>query len=172
MQQISLGNLFIMIIATSPFHLNIENVYFCKPIKNKIMSGGNFIRIIYSDHIVSINGIHLSFLLTGKIQDVYNNKYKFTYSGSEDNKDIIKMIIQLEEDLLKSVITDPKITPSYKLKDQINQGNFKFFQNQPGKCPSDKNVQDAIFVLKISGVWSNENSYGITYKFTRVKPMI
>ena len=38
---------------------NLNNTYFCEPIKNNVMPNGSFIRIIYSTNIVILNGINL-----------------------------------------------------------------------------------------------------------------
>ena len=47
----------------NPTMFDINDVYYCKPIRNKIMNGGWFMRIIYSNNIVSINGIHRIFYI-------------------------------------------------------------------------------------------------------------
>ena len=36
-----------------------NNCFFCEPIKNNVMNDGNFIRIIYSTHNFTLNGIYL-----------------------------------------------------------------------------------------------------------------
>lgn len=166
-----------MIIATCTSNFSIDNVYYCKPIKNKVMNGGMFIRIIYSSYFTSINGIHLVFKMTGKIQEVYNNKFKHIYNVT-DNKDIIDSIVSLEETVISNANINDK-TAQYKLKDQIVSGFFKFFQNSStipgtinGNTKTDsfktKQVTNTTFILKISGIWTTDIHYGITYKFIRV----
>jgi hypothetical protein len=153
-----------------PNMFNIEDVYYCKPIRNKIMNGGMFMRIIYSNSMVSINGIHIVFSISGKIHEVYNNKYKFAYDTvSPDILNIINNLECIEKKILSSCSLSDK-TPSYKLKDQLEQKFFKFFQSSHYVKPSGKqsNNSSTIFSLKISGVWSTETTYGITYKFTKV----
>lgn len=151
-----------------PDMFDIDDVYYCKPIKNKIMSGGTFTRIIYSNELVSMNGIHLIFTLNGKIQEIYNNKYKFIYDTDDKTKSIIELLEYIESDLLKGkTFKDKQI--SYKLKEQINTGFFKFFQSKiNAKTPSDTHSKPVLFSLKISGIWSTDGNYGITYKFTRL----
>ena len=39
---------------------NIDNIYFCDPIKNNVMTGGNFIRILCSTSNLVLNGILLN----------------------------------------------------------------------------------------------------------------
>ena len=148
-----------------PDMFDINDVYYCKPIRNKIMNGGLFMRIIYSNNMVSINGIHIVFSIPGKINEVYHNKYKFVFDNNHD----ISNLIEFENDILSNCNLSDK-TPSYKLKDQLEQKFFKFFQSSHYVKPSGKqsNNSSTIFSLKISGVWSTETTYGITYKFTKV----
>ncbi len=156
-----------MIIATNPALFNIQDVYYCKPIRNKIMTGGMFIRLIYSNQLVSINGIHVSFSITGRIQEIYNSKFKFFYENENDNYSI-SLIQDIENNLLNSADIKHR-TPQYKLREQLTTGYFKFFQNNITKSGKINNAPvNTTFVLKISGIWTTDTSYGITYKFTRV----
>jgi len=151
-----------------PDMFDIDDVYYCKPIKNKIMSGGTFTRIIYPNELVSMNGIQLIFALNGKIQEIYNNKYKFIYDTDEKTKSIIELLEYIENDILRGKnFKDKQI--SYKLKEQVNTGFFKFFHSKINvKTPSDTHSKSVLFSLKISGIWSTDGNYGITYKFTRL----
>ena len=36
-----------------------NNIFFCEPIKNNIMNDGRFIRILYSNNILVLNGIYI-----------------------------------------------------------------------------------------------------------------
>ena len=148
------------------------------------MNGGFFIRIIYSNHLVSINGIHITFTLSGKIHEIYNNKYKFVLT-SED-KGLLDFIQKLESDILNNVSNVHDKIPQFKLYEQLITGNFKFFHHtsnyppqkhnqspltravSPHVLPNPANTSSITFVLKISGVWTTDTNYGITYKFTRV----
>jgi len=38
---------------------NNEHVFFCEPTKNNVMNEGNFVRIIYSNENIALNGIYL-----------------------------------------------------------------------------------------------------------------
>ena len=127
-------------------------------------------RIIYSNSMVSINGIHIVFSISGRIHEVYNNKYKFVYDTV--NSDISKLINKLQE-VERYLLSNCNIcnkTPSYKLKDQLEQKFFKFFQSAQHIKPTGKQTNNSsnMFSLKISGVWSTDSTYGITYKFTKV----
>jgi hypothetical protein len=161
-----------MIIANTVSSFNIHDVYYCKPIRNKIMHGGTFIRLIYSDDVVSINGVHVSFSLCGRIQEVYNNKFKYTPAGHDDESLILAINI-IERKLLENVNIQHK-SPQYKLREQLCTGCFKYFQDNVNtntkqtRSNHTNSVCLANFILKISGIWTTESEYGITYKFTKV----
>ena len=91
-----------MIVTMNPNMFDINDVYYCKPIRNKIMNGGWFMRIIYSNDIVSINGIHLVFSISGKITEVYSNKYKFIFDGNYDTPRLINKIKEIENVILSN----------------------------------------------------------------------
>lgn len=150
-----------------PCMFNINHVYYCKPIRNKIMNGGLFMRIIYSNNIVSINGIHIVFSIPGKINEVYNNKYKFIFDNTYDTPRFIDKIKEIENNILSNCDINDK-TPTYKLRDQLDQNFFKFFQSTHGSKTQVKINNLASFSIKISGIWTTDTSYGITYKFTKV----
>ena len=151
-----------------PDMFEINDIYYCKPIKNKIMSGGTFTRIIYSNELVSMNGIHLIFTISGRTQEIYNNKFKFIYDTDEKTRGVIQLIQNIESDILKGRFFKDKQL-NYKLKEQINTGFFKFFQSRTQtKTTNDTHSKAVLFSLKISGIWSTDDNYGITYKFTRL----
>ena len=172
-----------------------EHIYMCKPIKNKIMTGGMFSRIIYSSDTVSMNGIYITFDLSGSICEIFPSKFKIqfipeksnikSYSLSERTTDIIQSLCEIERNILAR-ISIPGKTPLYKLRDQLGQRNFKFFwltdniyeplvntmpiNNIVKSKDTQTSCQNGHFILKISGCWTTPVSYGITYKFSRVSP--
>jgi len=130
-----------MIAAMDIPQFHAENIYMCKPIKNKIMAGGMFSRIIYSSDSISMNGIYLTFDLSGHICEIYPSKFKIQFasvaggSGAsakissatpEHTPGVIKSMCDMERRILAS-ISIPGKTPLYKLRDQLVQNNFKFF---------------------------------------------
>ena len=58
-------------------------------------------------------------------------------------------------------------TAQYKLKDQITSGFFKFFQNGnvKQKLQNKTALVTTRFILKISGIWTTDVNYGITYVY-------
>ena len=95
-----------------------NNIFFCEPIKNNVMSEGNFIRIIYSTRYVSFNGIYLIITLNDITCEKYYSKYKCSFNVAS-HKDIINNIKIIEEDLLKKYEFFNKI-PQYKIFEQLN----------------------------------------------------
>ncbi len=138
------------------YHEN--NVVFCEPIKNNIMNDGNFIRILYSTNIMTLNGIYLFVNLFDISCEKYYNKYKCSFNVS-NHKEYIDKLKLIEEDILKKYKTS-KI-PLYKIYDQIKCGYIKIFSDVGNKS-------NCAFILKISGIWETQYNYGLTYKFVKI----
>jgi len=123
-----------MIAAMKIQKFKADNIYMCKPIKNKVMSGGLFSRIIYSQESNSMNGIYLSFDINGCITEIYPSKFKLQFAsgtgtrqvGIQSDVSVIRAICTIERNIL-SVIGGTGKTPQYKLQEQLAQNNFKFF---------------------------------------------
>jgi hypothetical protein len=133
-------------------------IIFCEPIKNNIMNEGNFIRILYSNDILVLNGIYLILHLNDVTCEKYYNKFKCNFNVS-NYKELIDNLKILEEDILKKYKTNK--TPSLKIYDQLKSGYIKLF--------NDIGVKNHVsFILKISGIWETQTNYGLTYKFFKV----
>jgi hypothetical protein len=137
---------------------NDNYIIFCDPIKNTIMSEGNFIRILYSTNNLSLNGIYLLVHLKNVCCEKYYNKYKCIFNV-DAHKNLIEKIKSIEENILKKLenVFYNKC-PQYKIYEQIKNGYLKVFKEI-------QNKSDVSFILKISGVWEINSSYGLTYKF-------
>jgi len=149
--------------------LNLEQykndcVYFNDPIKNNIMNGGNFIRIIYSNSLFILNGISLFVPLNNANIEKYYNKYRCCFN-TFTNKELIQSFKQIEEEILKNCNIKNK-TPQHKLIEQFKNGNIKLFLQD-----EEKNINN-YFILKISGIWETDQNYGLTYKFLNVKNIL
>jgi Zn-dependent M16 (insulinase) family peptidase len=134
-------------------------IYFCEPIKNNIMNDGNFIRILYTNSQVTLNGVHLFIKLNDILCEKYYNKYKCNFD-IETHRDIIDNLKVIEENILKKLNVKEKI-PQYKIYEQIKNGNIKIFNDIGNKSSSS-------FILKISGIWETLSNFGLTYKFVKV----
>ena len=76
----------------------------------------------------------------------------------EPNKEIMNMIVNIEKYILDKI--DNTKRAHYKIYEQIKNGNFKTSNSNPS------------IVLKISGVWENENTLGISYKIITINELI
>lgn len=133
-------------------------IFFCEPIKNNIMNEGTFIKILYSNENITLNGIYLLIDICDIVCEKYYNKYKCSFNIL-NNKDIIENLKLIEEEILKKYNTT-KI-PSYKIYEQLNSGYIKIFSDVGTK-------QRSSFILKISGIWETQQNYGLTYKFIKI----
>tara|TARA_Y100000994_G_scaffold243264_1_gene241413 strand:- start:1075 stop:1548 length:474 start_codon:yes stop_codon:yes gene_type:complete len=148
-----------MNVALDMNDFNINNVFYQKPINNTVMEDSNFIRILYSDELITINGIFIKINLKIESIDAYYNKYRCVYQGNV-NKEVINYIKNLENVILNKYKCKKK--PSYRIKDQLDTMSIKIFtETNVRKIPSE-------FILKISGLWETSTEYGITYKFTNI----
>lgn len=138
---------------------NEDFVYFCEPIKNNIMSDGQFIRIIYSTPLFILNGIYIVINIIHTNVDKYYNKFRCTFDANQ-YKDTIDNIRIIEERLLKKVNIYGKI-PQHKIYEQLKNSNIKVFSESSDKINNT-------FLLKIAGIWETETEYGLTYKFITI----
>lgn len=112
-----------------------NNIFFYESVKNTIMNDSEFIRIIYSNNDIILNGIYIKI-------DINNH----------ENSNIVNIIDQLEQSILKQY--NPNKLQNNKLKDQLIYNINKI--NKDNEC---------ICLLKISGIWETPYMIGLTYKF-------
>ena len=117
-------------------NFNLDNIFFYEPVKNTILESSYFIRIIYSNEDVILNGIYI---------------YINTLENLENN---IKSIDDLENKILNKFKPDKNTIK--KVKESFNYLNNK---NQISDTLS-KGI-----ILKISGIWETYNNIGLTFKF-------
>ena len=137
---------------------NLTNVYYTEPIQNIIMDNSQFVKIVYSNEDVMMNGIYLLVDLKHINKESYFKKIKITYDTSL-NKNILNRIYDIENQLLQKYNSTKKIQRKI-IYDTLNNGVIKLFPNDEKDIISNNNS----FILKISGIWENETEYGLTYK--------
>jgi hypothetical protein len=150
-----------MILVKNLNQYDDNNIIFCDPIKNNVISDGNFIRILYSTSNFTSNGIYLLIHFNNVNCDKYYNKYKYIFN-IESHKQLIEKIRTIEENILRKMETifNNKI-PQYKIYEQFKNGYIKIFQEIQNKSNID-------LILKISGIWEINSSFGLTYKFIKI----
>jgi len=158
-----------MNISLNAHDFSIDNVYFSEPIKNSIIENSNFIRLVYSNSLMTLNGIYIKidFENIYKINDFA--KHKITINPNE-NQRIINFMRSIENDILEKYNIENKNQHNkihqttkqkvYKINEQLMSGYIKHVV--------DTNKFGNFFILKISGIWESEKEYGLTFKFIEV----
>jgi len=138
-----------MNIALSIKDLTIDDIFFLDPIKNIIINNSKFIRIIYSNNLLTLNGIYL-------ICNI-DNKYK------NNNYDLSLYIQNLENNILNKFSKEK--LKNYKIREYFNS-NFINTDYIIGKENYTK------YILKISGIWDANNNIGLTFKFLKLDSIL
>lgn len=153
------------------------NIFFLETKKNIIMNG-KFTKLVYSDDNVILNGIYILFPSSTYTIERINIKIFLHFSPIEILQ-WIQSITTIENDILmnyKNAFGVSK-TPVYLLSNQLYNGNIKVFNeiDKRVSSPSSMNGNSLIkysdgtekykkYILKISGVWENEENVGLSYK--------
>jgi hypothetical protein len=91
----------------------------------------------------------------------YYNKYKCIFN-TNIHKDLIEDIKIIEENIIQKFKDTSSIKyPEFKIYEQFKNGFIKIFKEIQNKT-------NHTFILKISGVWETNSSFGLTYKFMKV----
>lgn len=151
-----------MNVLLHPEMYNINYVYFNDSIKNTVIENSNFIKIMFSNEDLYLNGIYLSIPLHNIILEKYYNKHKCIID-TELNKNILNFLFKLENNILDKY--DNKKIKKLIITNQLKQGNIKLFIEN-NKIETRYSKVD--FVLKISGIWERDNEIGLTYKFIMI----
>ena len=117
------------------------------------MENSTFIRILYSNKDFTTNGLYFHLPMKNVRYQISNKKVKFCYDIKE-NESILDKIYSIENQILENYSKNKeKIFTINKL---LNTGTLKSNYETINTTYN--------FILKISGIWENKNSYGITYK--------
>lgn len=129
-----------------------SNVYFSESIKNMVMNDSNFIKAYYSTQKFVLNGIYLYVPLM-----IHQNQLNlYFFNPILENKLLIEKIREIEDSILERVGIMNKEC-EHCLYEKISTGRIKvhskFYESVFNKI-----------IIKISGVWENEYSYGLNFK--------
>ena len=113
---------------------DISHIYYNEPIQNTVMNNSKFIKMIYSNEYIILNGVYLLLNFKFEVEENILNKYPSLKKP-------------------KKIIYDTMIT-----------GAIKLFPNDIDDLNNGKNS----FILKISGIWEDQNEYGLTYKIISI----
>lgn len=137
---------------------NKNNIIIGNKTKNIIIDNSDFYNLHYSTPFFTLNNISFQFNIDNVIIENYYNKYKCNFKNSST---LIDNIITIENSIINSFKCSKN--PIYKLEEQLLKRNFKIL-NENNNLPIDTLINMNI-LLKISGIWVNQNEYGIIYKF-------
>jgi len=147
------------LVTIHPENIIKEYIYFNEPIQNNIINESRYIRILYSTPNIVFNGIHVLINLTIDNMERQYNK-NILYYNIEKNTQAINSIKKIEKTILKKYNSFKN--PSYNLSELLDGGVIRLFTDSIEK----KKVMNII--LKISGLWEDDETYGVTYKFFSV----
>lgn len=134
-----------------------ECLFYNSPVKNTVMDDSNFIRILYSNKLFTLNGIFIKIKFNITSIEKYFNKFKCSFNIQE-NKTLIDKLSMIEDKILENCSLKNK-NARKKISEQLLSGNIKLFTDSPISSNSNS------YLLKISGIWETDTEYGITYKF-------
>ena len=145
-----------MILVKNIEQYDSNYLYFSNSIKNNIMKNGNFIKILYFTPLFKLNAVYLKINIINYLNEnnIYRNNYIFNpYS----HIDLIEKIKNIEIEILSRSGIINKI-PEYDLYKKLMSGNIKIMTDI---------IEEKFdnFIIKISGIWENDNCYGLNYKF-------
>ena len=158
--------------------------------KNIIIDNSDFYNLQYSNELFTSNNICFYFKFMNVNIDKYYNKYKCSFNTLDNNvlysqeiknriintknkssqqiykylinnNNVINNIIHIEKLILDSFSSIK--TPQYKIKEQLLKNHFKILYKYPS-IELNKEINMEV-LLKISGIWVDNNNYGLTYKF-------
>jgi len=147
-----------MYLAINIDDFNTHFVMLSEKTKNNVMTDSDFYRLYYSNTRHNSNGLYVLITLYDVIVSKYFNKLKASFNIKK-NVDIIQKLKNLEKNILQKYSND-KI-PIYRINEQLNNNFIKVF----GDYNNIKNSNEFKIILKISGIWSDNANYGLTFRF-------
>lgn len=152
-----------MYLVLEPDQVRAQYILTHPPVRNTVMPDSDFIRLVYSDSVVALNGLHVLVRLYPQRIEQYFNKYRCTLDMGKSAREV-QTISSLEQMVLDQAGVRGK-TPVKRITEQLQQGHFKLFA-EPTK--SRRTGRPPVFVLKMSGIWETADEYGVTHKFMEV----
>jgi len=152
----------IMNIVLTLQQFNKNNVYFGDAIENTVMDDSKFIKVMYSNELVVLNGIFLEANIKTYQPEEYFKKIKYSFD-LRANRDILDSIYKIEHDILNKYNTHKQ--KKYIIRDSLSTGSLKIF---PSSFNEEFTKRGSNVIVKISGLWENKNECGVTYKLSLV----
>ncbi len=149
-----------MNIAYKLEQLNLQNLFFMDSKKNIIMDG-KFTKVLYSDDLITTNGISMIIPFHNTALDKTYNKTMLKFQTTDPmNAKLCNELAWIEKyilDYYKQITSNTKVSTT-TLNDHMKNGNVKIYRDSNSN--SVKHV-----IIKISGIWEDQTRVGLTYKF-------
>lgn len=142
-------------------NFNNDNLILSEKQKNNILVGSDFYRLYYSDEFCTFNGVYFNFMIKNIHIQKYFNKIKCVFD-TEINKTQINNILNIEKNILNKFEPFLNKKKEYIIEEQIKQGFIKIFMEKQIKYGKYNNIN---LILKISGIWVQNDKYGLTFRF-------
>ena len=92
-------------IAENINSLDTNSIIICDPIKNSVMQYSNFHKIVFSNELISLNGLYIVF----DLKKVHHGREKLVFNLA-DNKEVVDKAIDFEiVTKLSALINSPKL---------------------------------------------------------------
>ena len=88
-----------MNVALNNNDFNISNVFYQNSIPNTVMEHANFIRILYSNELITINGVFIKINMKINNIEAFYNKYKCIFNAN-DNTETTNAIKEIERQII------------------------------------------------------------------------
>jgi len=151
-------------IAENINDLDSNSIIICDPIKNSVMQYSNFYKIVFSNKLISLNGLYIVF----DLKKVHHSRDKLVFNFA-DNKDVIDKIAYVEKYIL-NLISSSK-NRIYKITELLTNGTIKYSYNDTQINIGNTNYSNynstttnKSLILKISGLWETKENVGVTFK--------
>lgn len=154
-----------MNIILDLFQFQLNNIVFLETKRNMIMDG-TFAKIIYSNPYFSINSIYFHFPIEIHSIEKIMNKYTIKYNPNNIiNASIIQELTKIEYRIIEYYKQIHQINKRTNciLNKQLLSGSMKMYKDY-NSMKYNKNSLTAQYIIKISGIWENNNEIGITFK--------
>jgi len=147
--------------ANCYINFDFKYIFLGNTINNRIFENGKFTRIYFSTPLCSFNGIYTLLYIDDIIETNCNNSFNNKLMiNVEKNCVLLNNIKQLEEKILRVVEIKNK-TLTCNIYNELMKGFLKLnYKN---------NIHNSQIMLKISGIWETEDSYGLSYKYYYLK---
>ncbi len=138
-----------------------KNIMISEKTKNNIMTQGDFYRLYFSTPELILNGIHITFEVKNITIEKYFNKIKCLFEDNLFNNTVVEKIKNIESSLLKKY-SNINMNSIHRVEEQLRHKYIKMFDENLINVGHYSSIK---FVLKISGIWSSNNEYGLTFRF-------